>query len=178
MPRKKWKKDHFWWLFPQILSLRYKGRFPHSFTITNETNNTRTSGSQVKFPVVSHVSDWWWGFFLGKIYGPYKEITNMAKSGKFSFSVIFQDQLWTQTVTCLAINSQTRSQKGIQVQSTRADGDAWLLKNCNFVCQKSKFDSLAVGSLLAEELFLRTPASETLVRNFSNFCFLPLAKSS
>ena len=49
MPRKHWKKDHFRCLFSKLLNLHYIGRFPHSFIFTNVTNNTRTSGSQVKF---------------------------------------------------------------------------------------------------------------------------------
>ena len=106
------KKDHFLSIFWKLSNLSYTRRSPHSFTFTNETKNSRTSGSQVKFAEKNRLSDWWWEFFLGKINGPYKEITNMAKSGKFSFSKFFQDPLWTQTVTCLAINSQTRSQKG------------------------------------------------------------------
>ena len=83
VPRKKWKKDHLWCLFEKILSSRYIGRFPHSLIFTNDFNNSTTSGSQVKFAAKNRLSDWWWGFFLGKIFGPYKEITNMANRVSF-----------------------------------------------------------------------------------------------
>ena len=70
VPRKHWKKGPFLSLIEKFLSMRYKGRFPHSLTFTNETNNTRTSGSQLKFLAVSRFSDWWWGYFSSKIFGP------------------------------------------------------------------------------------------------------------
>ena len=83
VPRKNDKRTILWCLFWKFSKLRYRRRFPHSFTFTNETNNTRTSDSQVKFAEKNRLSDWWWGFFPRKIFGPYKEITNMANLVSF-----------------------------------------------------------------------------------------------
>ena len=77
-------------------------------------------------------------FFLGKIYGPYKEITNMAKSGKFSFSKFFKILSELRLSPALRSTLRRGAKKVIQVQSTRADGDACLVTNLVFLFVRSR----------------------------------------